>query len=256
MMKRKRYVIIIAVLAAIFSVSTFFLIRDHIDSKKQAEIYDELIETVEDTDETQETMSYSEDQSFLPDYQELFLQNNDMVGWIKVEDTKINYPVMQSKEEPNFYLRHGFDKAYTVYGCPYVQENCDVDAPSDNLIIYGHHMNDQSMFAGLMKYQSKSFWENHKTVQFDTLTEKSEYEVVAAFKTVAYTDGPESFKYYHFVNAENEDKFNAYISKCKELAFYDTGVSATYGDKLITLSTCEYSHKNGRMVVVAKKIAE
>ena len=229
MMKRKRYVIIIAVLAAIFSVSTFFLIRDHIDSKKQAEIYDELIETVEDTDETQETMSYSEDQSFLPDYQELFLQNNDMVGWIKVEDTKINYPVMQSKEEPNFYLRHGFDKAYTVYGCPYVQENCDVDAPSDNLIIYG---------------------------QFDTLTEKSEYEVVAAFKTVAYTDGPESFKYYHFVNAENEDKFNAYISKCKGLAFYDTGVSATYGDKLITLSTCEYSHKNGRMVVVAKKIAE
>lgn len=137
-----------------------------------------------------------------------------------------------------------------------MQENCDVDAPSDNLIIYGHHMNDQSMFAGLMKYQSKSFWENHKTVQFDTLTEKSEYEVVAAFKTVAYTDGPESFKYYHFVNAENEDKFNAYISKCKGLAFYDTGVSATYGDKLITLSTCEYSHKNGRMVVVAKKIAE
>lgn len=110
MMKRKRYVIIIAVLAAIFSVSTFFLIRNHIDSKKQAEIYDELIETVEDTDETQETMSYSEDQSFLPDYQELFLQNNDMVGWIKVEDTKINYPVMQSKEEPNFYLQHGFDK--------------------------------------------------------------------------------------------------------------------------------------------------
>lgn len=98
MMKRKRYVIIIAVLAAIFSVSTFFLIRNHMDSKKQAEIYDELIETVEDTDETQETMSYSEDQSFLPDYQELFLQNNDMVGWIKVEDTKINYPAMQSKD--------------------------------------------------------------------------------------------------------------------------------------------------------------
>ena len=88
------------------------------------------------------------------------------------------------------------------------------------------------------------------------IKEKSEYEIVVAFKTVAYIDGPESFKYYHFVNAGNEDEFNAYISKCKELAFYDTGVSATYGDKLITLSTCEYSHKNGRMVVVAKKIAE
>lgn len=69
---------------------------------------------------------------------------------------------MQSKDNPNFYLRHGFDKGYTVYGCPYVQENCDVDAPSDNLVIYGHHMNDKSMFAGLMKYADKSFGKSIK----------------------------------------------------------------------------------------------
>lgn len=170
--------------------------------------------------------------------------------------TKINYPVMQSKDNPNFYLRHGFDKSYTVYGCPYVQENCDVDAPSDNLVIYGHHMNDNSMFAGLMKYADKSFWEKHKIIQFDTLTEKGKYEVVAAFKTEVYTDSPNSFRYYDFVNADTEDDFDAYIAKCKELAIYDTGVNAEYGDKLITLSTCEYSHNNGRMVVVAKKVAE
>ena len=74
-------------------------------------------------------MTYSQDKSFLSDYQDLYLQNNDMVGWIKIEDTKINYPVMQSKDNPNFYLKHGFDKAYTDYGCPYIQENCDVDIP-------------------------------------------------------------------------------------------------------------------------------
>ena len=255
-MNKKMRIAVISLLSVVLAVSVGFLVKDYCDSKKQAEIYDNLIETVEDADETQDTMSYSEYKAFLPDYQELYMQNNDIVGWIKVEDTKINYPVMQSKDNPNFYLRHGFDKSYTVYGCPYVQENCDVDAPSDNLVIYGHHMNDNSMFAGLMKYADKSFWEKHKTIQFDTLTEKGKYEVVAAFKTEVYTDSPNSFRYYDFVNADTEDDFNAYIAKCKELAIYDTGVNAEYGDKLITLSTCEYSRNNGRMVVVAKKMAE
>ena len=117
-------------------------------------------------------------------------------------------------------------------------------------------MNDNLMFAGLMKYADKSFWEKHKTIQFDTLTEKGKYEVVAAFKTEVYTDSPNSFRYYDFVNADTEDDFNAYIAKCKELALYDTRITAENGDKLITLSTCEYSRNNGRMVVVAKKVAE
>ena len=174
----------------------------------------------------------------------------------KVEDTKINYPVMQSKDNPNFYLKHGFDKAYTDYGCPYVQENCDMELPSDNIIIYGHHMNDGSMFAGLMKFKDKNFWEKHKTVSFDTLTDRQTYEVIAVFKTVVYTDSPDSFKYYHFINAETDEDFTAYVEKCKELSLYDTGVTAKYGDKLLTLSTCEYSRTNGRLVVVAKLINE
>lgn len=255
-MNKKMYIAVICTFSLLLTVSSGFLIKHYIDSEKQAEMYDNLIETVEKTDTEKDTMTYSQDKSFLSDYQDLYLQNNDMVGWIKIEDTKINYPVMQSKDNPNFYLKHGFDKAYTDYGCPYVQENCDVDIPSDNLIIYGHNMKDRSMFSGLMKYTDKSFWESHKTIRFDTLTEKCNYEVIAVFKTVVYTDSPESFKYYQFVNADTADEFNAYITKCKELALYDTGVTAEYGDKLITLSTCEYSRNNGRIVVVAKKMAE
>lgn len=255
-MNKKMYIAVICTFSLLLTVSSGFLIKHYIDSEKQAEMYDNLIETVEKTDTEKNTMTYSQDKSFLSDYQDLYLQNNDMVGWIKIEDTKINYPVMQSKDNPNFYLKHGFDKAYTDYGCPYVQENCDVDIPSDNLIIYGHNMKDSSMFSGLMKHTEKSFWESHKTIRFDTLTEKCNYEVIAVFKTVVYTDSPESFKYYQFVNADTADEFNAYITKCKELALYDTGVTAEYGDKLITLSTCEYSRNNGRMVVVAKKMAE
>ena len=237
------------------SVSTFFIIRNHIDSAKQNEVYDNLAEIVEDEPPKEnEGVTFSEDKDYLAEYLELYRQNEDMVGWIKVEDTNINYPVVQSVNEPNFYLKHKFDKTYSAYGCPYVQENCDVQKPSDNIIIYGHHMNDGSMFTGLMKYRNKSFWEGHKTITFDTLTDRHQYEVIAVFKTVVYTDSSDSFKYYEFTDAENAAEFDAYVAKCKELSLYDTGVSAEYGDKLISLSTCEYSRNNGRLVVVAKRV--
>ena len=242
------YVSIISGFLLCFLLSLTFIISYYQDSAKQEAIYDELVEVVE------EEKIKNDESDLLKEYQDLYLQNDDMVGWIKIDGTKINYPVMQTVDEPNFYLRRGFDKKYTIYGCPYMQENCNVDKPSDNLVIYGHHMNDGTMFANLMKYTKKSFWEEHKTIVFDTLEEHKEYEVMAAFKTVVYSDSPESFKYYHFVDAENEEEFNAFVEKSKELSFYDTGVEAEYGDKFITLSTCEYSKKNSRMVVVAKRV--
>ena len=105
----------------------------------------------------------------------------------------------------------------------------------------------------LFKYESKDFYREHKIIRFDTLSGFGEYEIVAVFKTVAYSE--QGFKYYHFTRAESAEDFDAYIAQCKVLSLYDTGVTAEYGDKLITLSTCEYSRKNGRMVVVAKRIA-
>ena len=124
--------------------------------------------------------------------------------------------------------------------------------PSDNVIIYGHHMNNGSMFAELMKYENRDFYEQHKTVRFDTLTETAQYEVIAVFKTTVYDDN--GFKFYLFSNAKTEEEFMDYVEQCKELSVYDTGVTAEYGDKLLTLSTCEYSNTNGRLVVVAKMI--
>lgn len=162
---------------------------------------------------------------------------------------------MHTPDNPDFYLKHGFDKKYSDYGCPYVQENCDVQLPSDNVIIYGHHMKNGSMFCDLEKFKSQDFWQEHKTISFSTVTDRYEYEIISVFKTFVYSDSPDSFKYYHFINAETPEDFSAFVDKCKELALYDTGVSAEYGDKLITLSTCEYSRTNGRLVVVAKRIS-
>ena len=149
----------------------------------------------------------------------------------------------------DYYLRKNFYKEYSQLGTPYIAEYCNVQT-SDNVIIYGHHITNYQVFGELEKYKKKEFYDNHKIINFNTIYENADYEIIAVFKTVAYT----GFKYYEFINSSSEDEFNTFIKRCKELSFYDTGKTAKYEDKLLTLSTCEYSAKNGRLVVVAKKI--
>lgn len=266
-MNKSIYAIILSFFLLVAAFSGVKIYSHFKEAHEQEELYANLVQLVEHAETTPQTEPTAEAEAMipstpvestepviLPEYAELYAQNSDMVGWIRIEDTKINYPVVQSPDSPNFYLNHGFDKGKTDYGCPYVAEICDVSKPSDNLIIYGHHKKNGTMFTALTKFQRKSFWENHKTFSFDTLYEKQTYEIVAVFKTVVYTNSTSEFKYYQFSDAQTPEQFDTYISKCKEKALYDTGVSAEYGDKLITLSTCEYSNKNGRLVLVAKRI--
>ena len=110
-------------------------------------------------------------------------------------------------------------------------------------------MKDGSMFSGLDHYQKKDFWEEYPTIRFDTLYARQTYTVFAIFKTTASVG--EGFNYHLFEDAEDEAEFDEFVSTCKKLAFYDTGITPEYGDKLITLSTCEYTQENGRLVVVA-----
>ena len=229
------------------------LFREYRDQKQSTEAFEQVAALVvaDSAPEEPENEEAAElEMTAFEKYAEVFAQNDDLIGWVSIPGTRIDYPVMQTKDNPDFYLKHAFDKSYSNYGVPYAAENCDADI-SDNMVLYGHHMNNGSMFSDLCKYEDEDFYKEHKTIYFDTLGGYGEYEVIAAFKTVAYAES--GFKYYHFVNAESEAAFDEYIAKCKELSLYDTGVSAAYGDKLITLSTCEYSQTNGRMVVVAKK---
>lgn len=258
-MKTKVMIAGAAFCAALFLFSGFMLCREYLDQKQSAEAFEEVAELVKEEPELpaleleNEQEPVQEEVTAFDKYADVYAQNSDLVGWVSIPGTQIDYPVMQTKDNPDFYLKHAFDKSYSSYGVPYVQENCDIGI-SDNLVLYGHHMNNGSMFSDLCKYESEDFYLEHKIIHFDTLESFGEYEVIAAFKTVAYSQ--EGFKYYHFVRAESEEQFDEYIAECKELALYDTGVTAEYGDKLITLSTCEYSRTNGRMVVVAKLLEE
>ena len=191
----------------------------------------------------------------LYDYAEIYKLNNEMVGWMTIPGTNVNYPVMQSKTyNKDFYLYRSFFKKWTNAGSLYVRESCDVFAPSDNLTIYGHNMrNSGTMFHQLLQYEDKSFWETHQYIQFDTINEYHTYQIIAVFKTSANIG--QGFAYHIFENASDEADFDNFINNCKANQFYDTGLTAEYGDKLITLSTCEYTLDNGRFVVVAKRIS-
>ena len=189
----------------------------------------------------------------LPWYQELHNENPDMVGWLQIEGTKVNYPVMQtSVDNANFYLYRDFDKNESVRGCIYAREECDIFKPSDNITLFGHNMKDGSMFAYLGNYYQKSAWENNPLIFFDTLNESHVYKIFAVFKTSG-TDGV-GFAYHLMSDAKDEAEFNQFVATCKELAFYDTGITPVYGDKLLCLSTCEYTIDNGRFVVAAVRI--
>lgn len=187
-------------------------------------------------------------------YKEIYDLNNDTVGWIEIPGTKVNYAVMQtSVENRDYYLDHDFYRNSSDFGSIYAREECDINRPSDNITLYGHHMKDGSMFAGLMAYQNKDYWEKNPMISFNTLYEYHTYKIFAVFKTSANLG--EGFSYHQFIDAQNEAEFNEFVSSCKQLAFYDTGITPVWGDKMICLSTCEYTLDNGRFVVCAVRIS-
>ncbi len=179
-------------------------------------------------------------------------ENPDCIAWIKIEDTAIDYPVMYHPQENNYYLRRDFHGEFSYSGSLFLSEICEPGV-SDNLIIYGHHMNSGTMFAALDHYKSEDFYKEHPIIQYSTLQGDEEYQIIAAFATPVYTGN--DFEYYGFSKAKTSEEYNDYVNGCLERSYYKTGYCASFGEKLLTLSTCEYSYKNGRMVVVAKQIS-
>lgn len=187
-------------------------------------------------------------------YAKLYEANPDFIGWITIQDTQVDYPVMQNMEDNEYYLHRNFDKEYDGSGLPFLDIQCDYQRPTANLLIYGHNMKAGTMFAQIMKYGDQDFYDQHPTIRFDTLEEDGEYEVVAAFYSQIYSaDDTEHFKYYKFFDAENEEEFNDYVNHVIRLSAIDTGIVPEYGDELITLSTCAYHTEDGRFALVARK---
>lgn len=185
---------------------------------------------------------------------ELQKENVDIKGWLEITDTNINYPILQGTDN-DYYLDHNYQKEKSSTGSLFLDKDYDFTKPSSNLLIYGHRNKKGLMFEDLLKYKDESFYKEHPVIRFTTDTEDVEYEILAVFYSRVYYKSEQNvFRYYYFINAENEEEYNNYVAESKKASIYDTGVTAEYGEQLLTLSTCEYSQEDGRFVVVAKEL--
>ena len=271
-MKIKKIIGIAAIVVlcgiAVFSGVVFH--HQYQDQKNSAQQFEDLSNMIADVDKSEldkepvpepgedepvsetlseEELAAREAELAMEKYRALFDQNSDFVGWISIDGTNINYPVMWTPNNPNYYLKHSFEKEYSDYGVPYIDEAC-VMGESNNYVIYGHHMKNETMFHDLCNYAGKDFYDEHPTIKFDTLFGFGEYQIVAVFR---FDTNNDTFRYNQFTDMD-EEHFKNFMNSVHLRQLYDTGVDAEYGDHLITLSTCEYTYTNGHFVVVAKKV--
>lgn len=186
-------------------------------------------------------------------FSSILARNPDFAAWIKIPDTMIDYPVMISPRDPDFYLHHDFNKNDSLSGVPYIGKNCSLTG--DNIILYSHNMKNGTMFSSLLLYAGEDYYRKHPEVFFDTVTEDGTYEIIAVFREkVHYQDETDVFRYYDYSGDLSEERFQEYLGKIKAISLYETGKTAVYGQQLLTLSTCSYHTENGRFVVVAARL--
>ncbi|MCM1026869.1 MAG: sortase [Roseburia sp.] len=187
-------------------------------------------------------------------YRDSFLANSDMAGWLQIPDTVIDYPVMWTPENEEYYLRRGFDGSRDRNGCLILDTDSCLEPLTTNLIIHGHNMGAGTMFGTLNDYESEDFFREHRQIILYTKECQRNYEVIAVFRSQVYKKTDKTFKFYQFFQADTQEEFDDFYDNIMALAIYDTGVTAEFGDRFITLSTCSKHVEQGRFVVVAKEV--
>lgn len=246
----KKNKIILWLLIVSFAVSSYFFIKEVVENKKEENIYDNLQTEIQEPD----TSGNNEQAKESYNLNNILKINPDIVAWLKIEGTNINYPVVQNGE---YYLRRNIYKQYSRYGTPFLSQFCNL-LSDDNLIIFGHNMRNRAMFSQLVNYRNYNFYKNHKYITLYTLennqTIENRYEIVYIIKTTTHSQ--EASNFYSNIKFNDEKEFIEYLEICNKLQLYKTNNQLTYGDKLITLVTCEYSQQNGRFIIIAKKVNE
>lgn len=183
------------------------------------------------------------------DYDSLLAINSDCIGWIRIDGTDIDYPIVQAADN-SYYLHHNFNQESAICGAIFMDYRNDIDLTREHLILYGHQMKDGSMFKQLNGYKDKDFYKEHPEITLYLRNQKYSYDVVAVYVTnIAKSGG-----YYNYLHYNTRKEQIEYLQqKMAAYQLYDTGMSVTESDELLSLSTCEYSSANGRLIVLAKR---
>ena len=247
--KQKIFMIIIYIILVLLIIISIIYIIKQLYWKKEAISETKIIDTIE-IDEKKVTKESSEK---MLQVRSLKQENQDVVGFLEIENTNISYPVVQGKDN-EFYMTHNYKKEKSKNGAIFLDKNYDWNIESNNLLIYGHNLNNGTMFQELLKYEDEEYYKKHPVILFTTENKEKKYEIISVFKSKVYNKKDNVFKYYFFTNIRTEEEFNNYVRNVKELSIYDIKNTAVYGEELISLSTCSYHVKDGRFVVVGKEI--
>lgn len=203
-----------------------------------------------DEDSTVELPLYAES-GRLYRYDALYLQNNDLVGWIYVPGTDNGYPVMQTPDDEEYYLRKNFYRKKSSGGTPFLDKDSDLEDPASRVMVYGHNLKSGGMFTPFTKYTKASHWKKHPTFTFDTLYESRTYRILAVVQVDI--NGSDHFAYYAYDRFSSAASFNGFVQEAKDASLYDTGVTAEYGQQIMIISTCSYhvDGDGGRLAIIA-----
>ncbi len=244
------------------------LARERQEAMQQAAVTDETPTTQEEpvegdanTEPVEESNPFARDQlidpatlTVLPEYEEFLSQNPDLVGWLTIQGTKVDYPVVQKTEDNDYYLNHSFDGSEDSAGTIYVDYRSDIVNPTTNTMVYGHNMKNGTMFGSLKNYLQEDFFKEYRYIQFNTIYEHRLYQVVSVgLSEVAYQD-ENSYRYYNFIQANNMEEWQEFVDNVNSLAIYQSDVTLEPSEEILTLSTCNSYTEDGRLFIVAKRI--
>ena len=273
--RRGIYVIIYLLLSALIVLSIIYIVN-FFSLKQEAKEQSKLLSTIniyekegtkqvvqnvskdgeekyEETAIVENTEEQKEETERMLQVKELQGQNADIIGWLEIENTNINYPVLQGTDN-SYYMTHNYKKENSKNGAIFLDANYNWNIPSNNLLIYGHNLGNGMMFQELLKYEKESFYQEHPIIRFTTTEEDAQYEIISVFKSRVYHKSEKNvFRYYFFLNNESEEEYNQFVKNAKNASLYSIDATANYGDQLITLSTCSYYVEDGRFAVVGRK---
>jgi len=239
-------------LSALLLLSGFMIYKELSDRQKEKEDFAELAKLVQITplepiqpDITEPPTDNEPEPAHKRDLTPLFAQNSDCVGWLFIPDTVVDYPVMHTPENPQKYLRRNFYGEYSQSGTPFLDSRCSME--SDNLIIYGHNMRNDTMFGSLPQYMEEAYRQAHPVIEWETDAGCSEYTVFAVVTVKKQDD------WYGFINATDREEFEKQLEQIRSKALYCSDATPEYGVQLLTLSTCYGSANDGRLLIIAAK---
>lgn len=260
--KTRKIILLTAIL--VFLVAAGFLIKTlYVEPKANEQTNTEIKNSfTEDATEEVTLPNGTKETRQVRNWDKLLAQNSDLVGWMEIEGTKLDYPVVQSDKDTKdsqHYLYRDFNQNNSLYGTVFVDYRSNKGADSKNVIMHGHHMNDGSMFAAIMGYGKYTgdvdFYNEHPIVKFDTPDGDGYYKVISVYKTNVLDAHGEYFDYLRG-SFGSDAEFMNYIYHIRERSLIDTPVTVNEDDQIITLSTCSYEYSDFRTVVVARKVRD